>query len=81
MIFFACWTSRHNQGFFDLFLEFTYDGEGEVACPKYLQDFYAFLDDVDDFSNEEASLLLAHTVVGKSIRRGWPYPYSKGDSL
>ncbi len=31
MMFFACQTSQHHEGVFDLLTEFMYDGEGEVA--------------------------------------------------
>jgi len=39
-----------------------YDGEGEVVWIAYLQDFYAFIDDADDFFDEEVRLLLSHTL-------------------
>ena len=47
---------------FDLLSEFTYDSEGEVACPVFLQNFVAMLDKADEYSDEEASPLLAYTL-------------------
>jgi len=46
--------------FFDLLFEFTYDGEGEVAWPVLLQDFFSMLNKEDGCSDEEDSLLLAY---------------------
>jgi len=37
------------RDFFDLLSEITYDGEGKVAWPKYLEDFYIFLENADEF--------------------------------
>jgi len=48
--------------FFDLLSEFIYDGEGKVALPMFLQDFFAMLDKEDGCFDEEASLLLAYTL-------------------
>lgn len=48
--------------FYDLLSDFTYDGEGEVAWPEYLQDFLAFLEDADEFYEEYVNLLLSHTL-------------------
>jgi len=39
-----------------------YDGEGEVAWPKYLHAFLSMLHEEDACSDEHANLLLAHTV-------------------
>lgn len=61
--------------------DFTYDGEGEVAWPVYLQDFYEFLDDADDFSDEEASLLLAYTLCESPQCWCWSLPPSSVHSL
>jgi len=38
-----------------LLVKFTYDGEGKVVWPEYLEDFYAFL--VNDFYADEANML------------------------
>lgn len=48
--------------FFDLLSEFTYDGEGEVAWLEYLEDFYAFLDNENEFYAEEVSLILSYVL-------------------
>lgn len=48
--------------FFDLLFEFTYDGEGEVAWLVFLHDFLAMLDEEVGCSDEQTSLLLAHTL-------------------
>jgi len=50
------------RDFFYLFSEFTYDGEGEVAWPEYLHNFFAFLEDADEFYEEEVNLLFSHTL-------------------
>jgi len=36
--------------FFDHLSELTYDAEGEVAWPKHLDDFLAFLGNEEDFN-------------------------------
>jgi len=47
---------------FDLLFEFTYDGEGEVVWPEYLEEFYEFLDNTDELYAEEVSCLLSYTL-------------------
>jgi len=52
-----------SQGiFFDLFSTHMYDGEGKVDWPKYLLDFLFMLHEEDGYSDEHASLFLAHTL-------------------
>jgi len=48
--------------FFDIFFGFTYDGEGEVAWPMFLQELFSMLEKKDEFFDEEASLLLSYTL-------------------
>lgn len=48
--------------FFDLLSTYTYDGEGEVAWPKFLHEFLAFLHEDDGCSDKQASLLLTYTL-------------------
>jgi len=39
-----------------------YDGEGVVPWPKYLEDFYAFIDNAEEFYAKEVSMLLSYTL-------------------
>jgi len=39
-----------------------YDGEGEVAWPEHLHNFLSMIHEEDEFSNEQACLLLAYTL-------------------
>ena len=48
--------------FCDIFLEFTYDGEGKVVWPEFLHDFLSMLHEKDGCSDEEDSLLLTYTL-------------------
>jgi len=54
------------RDFSDIFFDFTYDGEGEVAWPEYLEDLYAFL--IDEFYVEETSVLLASTLLESPLQ-------------
>lgn len=48
--------------FFDLLSKFIYDGEVKVASSEYLEDFYVFLENANEFYAEEVSLLLSYTL-------------------
>jgi len=48
--------------FFDDLSKLAYDGEGEVAWPEHLDDFYAFMENVEGFNEVEAYMLFAHTL-------------------
>lgn len=48
--------------FFDELSELMYDGEGEVAWPKYLNDFHELMENVEGFNETEVCMLLAHTL-------------------
>lgn len=47
---------------FDLLSTHTYDGEGEVALPEHLYNFNFMIYEEDEFSDEQASLMLAYTL-------------------
>lgn len=47
---------------FDLLSTHTYDGEGKVALPKHLHNLPSMIHEEDEFSDEQASLLLAYTL-------------------
>jgi len=61
-----CLSNRHSfevkREFLDDLLEITYDGEGEVSWPEHLDDFHAFMDNVEGFNEIEVCMLLAHTL-------------------
>ena len=67
--------------FSDLLFKFTYDGEGKVAWLEYLEDFYAFLNDADNFYVEEVSLLLSYTLRESQLRWCWSLPVGSVHSL
>ena len=48
--------------FFDLLPTYTYDGEGEVAWPKFLHEFLSMLHEEDGCFDKHASFLLAYTL-------------------
>ena len=48
--------------FFDLLSTYMYDGEGEVAWLEHLHNFISLIYEEDDFTDEQASLLLAFTL-------------------
>jgi len=58
-----------------------YDGEGEVAWHAYLQDFFAILENADKYTDEEASLLLAYTLLESPLRWCWSLPLGSMHSL
>lgn len=39
-----------------------YNGEGEVACSEHLHKFLSMIHEEDEFSDEQAHLLLAYTL-------------------
>jgi len=47
---------------FNLLSTHAYDGEGEVAWPMHLHNFLSMLHEEDEFSDEEASLLLSYAL-------------------
>ena len=42
--------------------QFTYDGEGEVDLPEYLEALYEFIEDAYEFDVEEVSVVLPYTL-------------------
>lgn len=59
-------SNRHpfevEREFYDHLWELVYDGEGDVAWPKHLDDFHAFIENFEGFDEVEVSMLLAHTL-------------------
>ena len=48
--------------FYDLLSELTYDDEGMLAWPEHLNDFLAFLEDVEKLDEVEVNILLSTTL-------------------
>ena len=61
-----CLSNRHpfevEREFFDDLSELAYDGEGEFPYPEHLDDFHAFMENVEGFDEVEFSMVLAHTL-------------------
>ena len=47
---------------FNLLSTHTYDGEGEMAWPEYLHNFLSMINEEDEFTDEQANLMLAFTL-------------------
>ena len=53
---------------FDLLSTHTYDGEGEVAWLENLHNFLSMIHEEDEFSDEQADLLLAYILRNSPFR-------------